>query len=243
MTNATFKTLTESIESIESRVGEHGEYEGYGEYRDYEEYRQHGDFDPERAEEAINAAAAAAQAAIIEVCGGAGRSVPSCTFAAAVVTAHPEGDTTLTAGWIGDSRIYLLGPQWCERVTEDDTWAAEAARAGIIPASEAETHRRAHTLTRWLGGDAADIVPHIRVHRVELPSTVVVCSDGLWNYASRPDALATIVAGAPAGASALEVARRLTEFAVDCGGHDNITVVAARIGDFRGQAAGTGRSG
>jgi serine/threonine protein phosphatase PrpC len=201
-----------------------------------------GGFEPGQAEKAIHAAVAAAQATIMEVCGGTGRPVPSCTLAAAVITADDDGTTTLTAGWIGDSRIYLLGPRWCERVSDDDTWAAEAARAGIIPASEAETHRRAHTLTRWLGGDAGDITPHIRVHRIDPPSTVIVCSDGLWNYSSRPDALAMIVAQAGEGASALGVARHLTSFAVDRGGHDNITVVAARIGNFR-ETSGNGRNG
>jgi serine/threonine protein phosphatase PrpC len=170
----------------------------------------------------------------MEQCGDDGRPVPSCTFAAAVVTAEADGTITLTAGWVGDSRIYLFGPRWCERVSDDDTWAAEAARAGIIPAADAETHRRAHTLTRWLGGDAGDVTPHIRVHRLELPANVIVCSDGLWNYASRPDVLAGIAAQVPSGAPAVELARHLTAFAVDSGGHDNITVVAARVDDFRG---------
>ena len=73
--------------------------------------------------------------------------------------------------------------------------------------------------------------PKKAVSDCKAPATGLVCSDGLWNYASRPDVLATLVAQAP-GDSALDVARHLTDFAIDRGGHDNITTVAARIGDF-----------
>jgi serine/threonine protein phosphatase PrpC len=135
----------------------------------------------------------------------------------------------VTIGWVGDSRVYLLGPRWSERLSADDTWAAEAARAGLIPASEAETHRRAHTLTRWLGGDAEDVAPHTAVFPIEAPATILVCSDGLWNYASRPDVMAAIVNQLPPDASAVEVGRHLIEFAIDQGGHDNITVITARV--------------
>jgi serine/threonine protein phosphatase PrpC len=218
------------------RYDDHDRYDDGDRYDDEDTVYHPPVFEPAHAEKALYAAVAAAQATIIEVCSGSDRPIPSCTFAAAIVVFDGEGTATLTVGWIGDSRIYLLGPRWCERVSADDTWAAEAARAGIIPQSEAETHRRAHTLTRWIGGEADDVTPHVATHRVEAPATVVVCSDGLWNYASRPDVLATLVAQAP-GEAALDVARHLTQFSVDRGGHDNITVVAARIGDF-GQRGG-----
>ena len=209
----------------------YGGYGGYGDSTTTMPRDQPPVFEAAHAEKALHAAVAAAQAAIVKVCSGTGMPIPSCTFAAAIVVFDSDGTATLTVGWIGDSRVYLLGPRWCERVSADDTWAAEAARAGLIPPSEAETHRRAHTLTRWMGGEAGDLTPHVATHLIEAPATVLVCSDGLWNYASRPDVLATLVAQAP-GDSALDVARHLTDFAIGRGGHDNITTVAARIGDL-----------
>jgi serine/threonine protein phosphatase PrpC len=188
-------------------------------------------FGPEEAENALRAAVAAAQATIAELGAVDGRMAPSCTFAAAIISpTSADGPGTVTVGWIGDSRVYLLGPRWSERLTADDTWAAEAARAGLIPTSEAETHRRAHTLTRWLGGDAEDVTPHTAVFPIETPATVLVCTDGLWNYASRPDVMAALLNRLPPGASALSVARHLTDFAIGKGGHDNITVIAAQVG-------------
>ncbi|WP_041939910.1 MULTISPECIES: PP2C family protein-serine/threonine phosphatase [Frankia] len=189
-----------------------------------------GGFSPEDAEAALHAAVDAAQATIAQLSAAEGRMAPSCTFAAAIVTPPtPDGPGMVTVGWVGDSRVYLLGPRWCERLTSDDTWAAEAARAGLIPANEAETHRRAHTLTRWLGGDVEDVAPHTEIFPIEAPATVLVCSDGLWNYASRPDVMASLVNQLPPRCTAIDVARHLVDFAIDAGGHDNITVVAARV--------------
>ncbi|WP_462187286.1 PP2C family protein-serine/threonine phosphatase [Frankia sp. CcWB2] len=206
-------------------------------YADYKKPRTSprtvvGGFSPEDAEAALHAAVDAAQATIAQLSAAEGRMAPSCTFAAAIVTPPtPDGPGMVTVGWVGDSRVYLLGPRWCERLTADDTWAAEAARAGLIPANEAETHRRAHTLTRWLGGDVEDVVPHTEMFPIEAPATVLVCSDGLWNYVSRPDVMAALVNQLPPHCEAIDVARHLVDFAIDSGGHDNITVVAARVED------------
>ncbi|OAA27007.1 serine/threonine protein phosphatase [Frankia sp. EI5c] len=205
------------------------------EYAEYDEPRTaprriSGGFGPDEADAALHTAVEAAQATIAQLSAAEGRMAPSCTFAAAIITPPSvDGPGMVTVGWVGDSRVYLLGPRWCERLTADDTWAAEAARAGLIPASEAETHRRAHTLTRWLGGDADDVTPHTAAFPIETPATVIVCSDGLWNYSSRPDVLASLVNHLDPEAAALDVARHLIDFAIDQGGHDNITVVAARV--------------
>jgi serine/threonine protein phosphatase PrpC len=56
-----------------------------------------------------------------------------------------------------------------------------------------------------------------------------LCSDGLWNYASTVDELHALLTNASSdrtsGAAPIATARRLTDFARDAGGHDNITVV------------------
>nr|WP_239331578.1 PP2C family protein-serine/threonine phosphatase [Frankia sp. CiP3] len=186
-------------------------------------------FSPDDAQNAIHAAVAAAQAAVTRAPVIDGRIAPSCTFAAAVITRTSDGGGSVTVGWIGDSRVYLLSPHRFERLSEDDTWAAEAARAGLIPASAVETDRRAHTLTRWLGADAGDVTAHVRVVPLSLPATVLVCTDGLWNYLSRPEDMAAVVGELAPTTAAITVGRHLTKHAIDRGGHDNITVVAARI--------------
>jgi PPM family protein phosphatase len=197
-----------------------------------------GAFTPAHAERALHAATVAAQAAVARVPAVDGRIAPSCTLAAAIVTRNPDGTATVTVGWVGDSRVYVLGPEWCERLTTDDTWAVEAARAGLIPASAVETDRRAHTLTRWLGADAEadNIAPHVAVYPVRTPVTVLVCTDGLWNYVSRADEMAGVVDQLQPAAPAIDVARHLTNHALRRGGHDNVTVVAVRFDEWPPEA-------
>jgi serine/threonine protein phosphatase PrpC len=58
------------------------------------------------------------------------------------------------------------------------------------------------------------------------PGTLLLCSDGLWNYL--PDA--ADIARYCIGADPSAAARALTEYALDAGGQDNITVVIIPIG-------------
>ena len=61
------------------------------------------------------------------------------------------------------------------------------------------------------------------------PGWLLVCSDGLWNYASDPSALrAQVDAAGTTDPPAL--AQALVEWAIGQGGHDNITVALARLG-------------
>ena len=65
--------------------------------------------------------------------------------------------------------------------------------------------------------------PHVRCYQPERPGRLVLCSDGLWNYAEEPPAVARILSGAGPGSPA-EAARVLLQSALDAGGADNVTV-------------------
>jgi serine/threonine protein phosphatase PrpC len=172
---------------------------------------------------ALRAAARAASRAMPGPRDGAG--APSCTFAAAVLAGG-----WLTVGWLGDSRVYLLGAGGgAVRLTADDTMAAEAVRAGLLPAAAAESARGAHTITRWLAADSAEPEPRVTALPVTEPGRVVVCTDGLWNYASGAAELAARVADLPERAVPLAVARHLVSVALRAGGRDNVTVVVMDI--------------
>jgi serine/threonine protein phosphatase PrpC len=175
----------------------------------------------------LTEAAAAAQRAVEGVDGEAqppDLGWPSCTFLAAVV-----GAATVDLATMGDCRTFWLpaeGPP--EMLTEDDSWAADQVGAGTLTADEAYASPMAHTITRWLGHDA-DPSWRPRLARFEPtgPGRLILCSDGLWNYA--PDAAdVAAVAGDPADGP-LPVAQRLVTFANEAGGHDNITVVVVDL--------------
>jgi len=53
-------------------------------------------------------------------------------------------------------------------------------------------------------------------------SDLLLCTDGLWNYANDTTQIDALV---KEDADAITVARRLVEFAIHSGGHDNISVV------------------
>lgn len=177
---------------------------------------------------ALRDAGAAAQAKAVDAASDPPEhNPPACTFVAAVLEA-----STLVVGWVGDSRAYWLPDRGIPlQLSTDDSWAAEAMAFGFSR-EEAERAPQAHSITRWLGVDAPDTVPRTVARRVEEPGWLLLCSDGLWNYASEAADLGDVVRAAVAsgGGEPLRLAADLVDWAVQQGGHDNITVALARVG-------------
>lgn len=169
----------------------------------------------------------AANGAIVATTAADSPSPASATFAVAVV----EG-TRLSVANIGDSRVYWL-PDGASavQVTVDDSAAEQLIAAGMAR-DAAENGPQGHAITRWLGRDAPDLTPRVAERDLTGPGWVLACSDGLWNYASEPAAIAEQVAAAIGGGAVvpLDLALALVAFANGCGGRDNITVALARIG-------------
>jgi PPM family protein phosphatase len=139
----------------------------------------------------------------------------------------------LTVGWLGDSRAYLLGPTTARLLSEDHSWVNEVVAAGQLTRAEALRAPLAHSITRTLGGpvgpDGRGDEPALTACMVtEDSSSLILCSDGLWNYADEPERLAAVV-GRYAGRDALQLARGLIEYALGQGGHDNVTVAVLRL--------------
>ncbi|TMQ89003.1 zinc-ribbon domain-containing protein [Actinomadura soli] len=155
---------------------------------------------------------------------------PACTFASAVV----DG-AGVTAGWVGDSRVYWLSSSDSFLLTRDDSWAAQMIERGEMSAADAWADRRAHLLTAWLGADAGIVKPQIAAFRPAGPGMVLVCSDGLWNHLPDAADLAAVALnddGSDGGARpdgsggrTVRAVRRLLRAALDAGGHDNVTAV------------------
>lgn len=148
------------------------------------------------------------------------QNAPACT----IVSALLSGDE-LTVGWIGDSRVYWVPDDRTApaRLTEDDSWAAQMVAGGLLTEREAYADPRAHAITGWLGADAYELAPHIATFLPDRPGVVIVCTDGLWNYAESAGEMALAVP-ADARTRPLPAARALVGYALDGGGHDNVTV-------------------
>jgi serine/threonine protein phosphatase PrpC len=177
-------------------------------------------------EHAMVAAVAAAQDAVLDVPWEPTDSLaaPSSTFVAAVW----DGRAVTVCG-IGDSRAYWIGASTNAQLTLDDSWAREAVDAGVMTEKAAEADPRAHAITRWLGADAPDEPVPIQQFEPTEPGRLIVCSDGLWNYAPAADELAALVHTRPADAPPIDVARCLVDAAIAAGGHDNVTVAVVDI--------------
>ncbi|MFJ9726829.1 protein phosphatase 2C domain-containing protein [Streptomyces sp. NPDC101209] len=149
------------------------------------------------------------------------QNAPACTIVGAVVTSG-----LLVVGWVGDSRVYWVPVDRSSppaRLTEDDSWAAQMVAAGLMNEAEAYADERAHAITGWLGADAYELDPHTASFKPDRPGVVVVCTDGLWNYAEAAQEMAEAVP-ADADQHPLHSARVLVGHALDGGGHDNVTV-------------------
>jgi serine/threonine protein phosphatase PrpC len=149
-------------------------------------------------------------------------AVPSSTYISAVMTG-----AAVTLCWLGDSRGYWLGSKpgpASRQLTTDDSLAQELVAAGVLTPSEANGSRHAHVVTRWIGTDAVPPEPNLRTFQPPGPGTLLLCSDGLWNY--QPDAAKLAELALPTALSdPLGAAGKLVNFALAAGGMDNVTVV------------------
>lgn len=185
-----------------------------------------GDFDP------LHAMEAAIRAANLAVCAlpyaqDSAKDPPETTLVAALVQ---NGHVTL--GWVGDSRAYWIGPSGGGLLTHDHSWINDQVDAGAMSEEEASRSPQAHAITRSLGlweGEVSEEAsePSLNTFALPVPCHLLLCSDGLWNYVSRPEQIASLLQQAPAGADAQALARRLVEYANAQGGRDNITVAIA----------------
>ncbi|WP_370416731.1 PP2C family serine/threonine-protein phosphatase [Streptomyces fradiae] len=149
------------------------------------------------------------------------QNAPACTIVSAIVA-----DGLLTVGWVGDSRAYWVPDDRGTppaRLTEDDSWAAQMVAAGLMNEAQAYADERAHAITGWLGADSYELEPHTAAFKPDRPGVVVVCTDGLWNYAEGAEDMARIMPP-DAAERPLHAAQVLVGHALDGGGHDNITV-------------------
>ncbi len=181
----------------------------------------------------MDRAAAAANAEVVGVAHQLGDPAepPSCTYVAAVV----QGGLVHVA-WCGDSRAYLIPDHGEPLMLSTDHSLGTQMVAGGMTRSEAEADPQFHTITRWLGADSVDPTPEFTAVKLDGPSWVMLCSDGLWNYASAPAAAAAALrraitaAGPSHAADPVAIGQAMVDFANSQGGHDNISVVLARCG-------------
>ncbi len=172
-----------------------------------------------------------AQIAVVELAAISKGEPPSTTLVAAIISSpNLDRSPQATIAWLGDSRAYWLGstPEASRQLTQDHSWCEDVVAAGQMSREEAERSPQAHAITRWLGFDAEDVVPSVVTIDLAGPGQLVLCSDGLWNYASSVSEFYQAMHHPP-GTEALAIVRQGVEFALRCGGQDNITIALIEL--------------
>lgn len=123
---------------------------------------------------------------------------------------------------VGDSRCYRYWNGTLTQITRDQTIAQGLADQGILPADRVSSSPLSHVLSSAIGGDEAMPV----VSRVEIPRgcVILLATDGLTKHVSN-DEIAEQIKGME---SSEQLCRSLLAMALERGGSDNITLIAAR---------------
>lgn len=146
--------------------------------------------------------------------------------------------TTVTAAWleggvvalahVGDSRAYLLRGGKLERLTEDQTVAAQWVRQGRLSEDEAASSPQRHILLQAVGTDAKGVQVDIASIALQPGDRLLIASDGLHGMLKNNDRIGAILAEHP---DPKEACAALVAAANDAGGEDNISVVVVDAGE------------
>ena len=166
-----------------------------------------------------NAIAAALQAvSVIPYQSKVSTDPPSTTLVAAIVQ-----NQVATIGWLGDSRAYWLATE-SKQLTIDDSWLNDMVSSGTMSEAAALRSPNAHAINNWLGADVKDIAkPSIINFPIPSQGYLLLCTDGLWNYAPETSQILALVKQS-GSSEAATISRYLVDFARSQGGYDNITV-------------------
>ncbi|HWI54182.1 MAG TPA: serine/threonine protein phosphatase, partial [Desulfobacteria bacterium] len=109
-------------------------------------------------------------------------------------------------------------------LTSDHSLVNELVKSGGITPEEAENHPQKNVLTRAIGTSPAVDVD-IDIEPVQTGDIVILCTDGLSNLVNLEELKQLAGTEIPLP----EMAKNLTELALDRGGGDNITVVLFQL--------------
>jgi len=123
---------------------------------------------------------------------------------------------------VGDSRCYIYWDGTLKQITRDQTIAQGLVDQGLMPADRASSSPFSHVLSSAIGSEEALPV----VSRAEIPRgcVILLATDGLTKHVSDAEIKEQI----EKMESSEQLSRTLLAMALERGGSDNITLIAAR---------------
>lgn len=149
----------------------------------------------------------------------------ACTLIVAIVEAG-----SIAVANVGDSRAYWLGDDGtCQLLSTDDSMAQARIMLGMAR-EDAEQSIQAHAITKWLGRRSTNCAPSVVTLAPQGDGWLLLCSDGLWNYASSPETMSELLGTAvQQSPDPKQISENLVSWANAQGGRDNITVIVVRL--------------
>lgn len=150
-------------------------------------------------------------------------------------------DDRLYAASAGDSRLYLQRGDQIRQLTTDHTWIQEALERGVISSAQAADHPNQHVIRRYLGSEKT-VTPdtHLRLqakfsdppfdpqqgYELQRGDLLVLSTDGLTDLVADDE-----IRAAFQNNELQQAINQLIDLSNQRGGHDNITIAAARLPD------------
>ena len=124
---------------------------------------------------------------------------------------------------VGDSRAYFFASGKLRLLTRDQTVAQSLVDQGLMPKDRLDQSPFKHVLSSAIGAEEA--MPEVTSFDIsERGSMILMCSDGLTKHVSDAE-IADCISKMK---SSEQCAKDLLQLALDRGGSDNITIIAAR---------------
>jgi serine/threonine protein phosphatase PrpC len=140
----------------------------------------------------------------------------------------------ITVAHVGDSRAYRFRQGELTQITRDHSLLQEQIDAGLISPEWARFSQNKNLVTRALGVDP-EMEVEIHDHPIEPGEIYLLCSDGLSDMLTDEEIHDTLILCGSALQTACDV---LVQKANDNGGHDNISVILARVQSHTAESGG-----
>jgi PPM family protein phosphatase len=125
---------------------------------------------------------------------------------------------------IGDTRLYIYRDKTLIQITEDQNFVTELVKIGIITEEQALIHPQRNAVTQAVGS-VEPILPVDYFEKIKKNDLILICSDGLNSMLTDLEIQLVL----ETNSSLKEKVKGLIDQANEAGGHDNITIVLARV--------------
>lgn len=123
---------------------------------------------------------------------------------------------------VGDSRAYVISGHIAKQITKDHTMVMQMYENGDITKDQLKNHPQRNLITKAVGV-SEQVVPDYFELDIDDGDSVMLCSDGLYNYCEDEEIGKIIEEN-----SAESVPEMLIKIALDRGGNDNISVAVIK---------------